>query len=468
MGLLSFLFHSISNFDNENSQKRSKTKMASISKQSKETQDRHRKMLAELLKRPENHECMDCRARNPTWASINLGVFLCIRCSGLHRQVGVHITQVRSCTMDLWEPHQIAFMQSMGNAKARAIWEATLPHDYGKPSENEDSQLVLQWIRTKYEKKRYYNASGGEAFDKGRVEATPLTVSQAKVSKKKKEKNTDPSDGASPASVPPVASVHNPPASPVNEFSYDQFMSPVVQSPRGPSDSPAPSAFSFVNHDDGPSQFAFVAQTSADAAPTAFQEVPLVVDDATGTQTAASAFSFLNCASAPQEAEIAVVAPPIEESPVTAGESAFSFIAAPSPSAPEATPQADPAAARPALPHDSLLVFDEDVTQRRYPPLIHGHFLSPEPPVNKGIVFDPFENDAHTAQASAQPLTQSTPIVAQNAGAVTTSGTATEVTEVPLALPSDQNALLLAMQQQLQQQMLLLQQQLAAAQLQQQ
>eukprot|EP00672_Neobodo_designis_P020985 CAMPEP_0174831080 /NCGR_PEP_ID=MMETSP1114-20130205/2900_1 /TAXON_ID=312471 /ORGANISM="Neobodo designis, Strain CCAP 1951/1" /LENGTH=401 /DNA_ID=CAMNT_0016064901 /DNA_START=59 /DNA_END=1264 /DNA_ORIENTATION=- len=141
--------------------------MASISKQPKEMQERHKRILTGMLKMPENRECADCRARNPTWASTNLGVFLCIRCSGLHRQVGVHITKVKSCTMDLWAPEQVAHIQKLGNAKGKAIYEAKLPPHYGKPAESEDSGLVLQWIRAKYEKKKFIHDNPQSVIDSG-------------------------------------------------------------------------------------------------------------------------------------------------------------------------------------------------------------------------------------------------------------------------------------------------------------
>ena len=51
--------------------------------------------LARIVALPENRLCVDCSSRAPTWASFNLGYFVCIDCSGIHRQIGTHITKVR-------------------------------------------------------------------------------------------------------------------------------------------------------------------------------------------------------------------------------------------------------------------------------------------------------------------------------------------------------------------------------------
>merc|ERR1739838_968508 len=74
--------------------------------------------------RPGNKSCADCHMPNPTWASLNLGVLVCIECSGIHRNLGSHISRVRSLDLDEWPPGHIAVMTSLGNYIANSVWEA--------------------------------------------------------------------------------------------------------------------------------------------------------------------------------------------------------------------------------------------------------------------------------------------------------------------------------------------------------
>ncbi|XP_057542143.1 ADP-ribosylation factor GTPase-activating protein AGD3 isoform X3 [Amaranthus tricolor] len=75
-----------------------------------------------------NDKCADCGAPEPDWASLNLGLLVCIECSGVHRNLGVHISKVRSLTLDVkvWEPSVILLFQSLGNTFANSVWEELL------------------------------------------------------------------------------------------------------------------------------------------------------------------------------------------------------------------------------------------------------------------------------------------------------------------------------------------------------
>ncbi|KAK9759397.1 Protein gts1, variant 2 [Basidiobolus ranarum] len=76
-------------------------------REKKKLDDRHEKILEELVKQPGNSACADCKASGPRWASHNLGIFLCISCAGIHRCLGTHISKVKSINLDTWTPEQI-------------------------------------------------------------------------------------------------------------------------------------------------------------------------------------------------------------------------------------------------------------------------------------------------------------------------------------------------------------------------
>ncbi len=122
--------------------------------QSKDVHERHMRILDMLLKKPENSVCVDCPSRSPRWASVNLGVFMCITCSGIHRGLGVHISKVRSTNLDTWLPEQIDFISKMGNARANAYWESELAPGTTKPSES-DRRKLEDFIRAKYARQAF-------------------------------------------------------------------------------------------------------------------------------------------------------------------------------------------------------------------------------------------------------------------------------------------------------------------------
>ncbi|XP_028766168.1 ADP-ribosylation factor GTPase-activating protein AGD1 isoform X2 [Neltuma alba] len=75
-----------------------------------------------------NDKCADCGKPEPEWASLNLGILICIECSGIHRNLGVHISKVRSLTLDVkvWDPSVLTMFQSLGNHFANSVWEEKL------------------------------------------------------------------------------------------------------------------------------------------------------------------------------------------------------------------------------------------------------------------------------------------------------------------------------------------------------
>ncbi|XP_062557349.1 stromal membrane-associated protein 2 [Armigeres subalbatus] len=118
----------------------------------KQIQEKCQLLLTKMLRDDDNKYCVDCDAKGPRWASWNLGVFLCIRCAGIHRNLGVHISRVKSVNLDSWTPEQVVSLEQMGNSRARAVYEALLPDGFRRPQT--DSALE-SFIRAKYEHKKY-------------------------------------------------------------------------------------------------------------------------------------------------------------------------------------------------------------------------------------------------------------------------------------------------------------------------
>jgi stromal membrane-associated protein len=117
-------------------------------------QNEYRRVLEDLLRLDENKLCADCKKTGPKWASVTLGIFLCLDCAGLHRNLGVHISFIRSTSLDTWKAEQIEAMKNMGNRKSNEIFEANLSSDFPKPNPG-DKMALGNWIRTKYVDKSF-------------------------------------------------------------------------------------------------------------------------------------------------------------------------------------------------------------------------------------------------------------------------------------------------------------------------
>ncbi|XP_059754314.1 arf-GAP with dual PH domain-containing protein 1 isoform X2 [Balaenoptera ricei] len=125
-----------------------------------------RKALLELLQRPANARCADCGAPDPDWASYTLGVFICLSCSGIHRNIP-QVSKVKSVRLDAWEDAQVEFMTSRGNHVARATFESKVPPFYYRPSASDCQLLREQWIRAKYERQEFTHPERQEPYSAG-------------------------------------------------------------------------------------------------------------------------------------------------------------------------------------------------------------------------------------------------------------------------------------------------------------
>ncbi|XP_036925184.1 arf-GAP with GTPase, ANK repeat and PH domain-containing protein 1 isoform X4 [Sturnira hondurensis] len=101
-----------------------------------------------------NSHCVDCETQNPNWASLNLGALMCIECSGIHRNLGTHLSRVRSLDLDDWPVELIKVMLSIGNELANGIWEESC-QGRAKPSLDSTRDEKERWIRAKYEQKLF-------------------------------------------------------------------------------------------------------------------------------------------------------------------------------------------------------------------------------------------------------------------------------------------------------------------------
>lgn len=116
--------------------------------------ERNNKILLDLVQQPGNNLCADCGTLEPDWASYTLGIFVCLNCSGLHRNIPA-VSRVKSIRLDLWDDSLVEFMRKRGNLSAKTIYEKNVPAFYYQPRQNDSIVLKEQWIQAKYERREF-------------------------------------------------------------------------------------------------------------------------------------------------------------------------------------------------------------------------------------------------------------------------------------------------------------------------
>ncbi|XP_063518651.1 arf-GAP with coiled-coil, ANK repeat and PH domain-containing protein 2 isoform X2 [Pongo pygmaeus] len=129
---------------------------------------------------PGNASCCDCGLADPRWASINLGITLCIECSGIHRSLGVHFSKVRSLTLDTWEPELLKLMCELGNDVINRVYEANVEKMGIKKPQPGQRQEKEAYIRAKYVERKF--------VDKYSISLSPPEQQKKFVSKSSEEK----------------------------------------------------------------------------------------------------------------------------------------------------------------------------------------------------------------------------------------------------------------------------------------
>ncbi|CAH1248119.1 ASAP1 [Branchiostoma lanceolatum] len=106
-------------------------------------------IISEVKRMPGNGQCCDCNAPDPTWLSTNLGVLLCIECSGVHRALGVHISRTQSLELDVLNTSELLLARTVGNMGFNDIMESRLDPSQ-KPTANSTMEERKEFIHEKY------------------------------------------------------------------------------------------------------------------------------------------------------------------------------------------------------------------------------------------------------------------------------------------------------------------------------
>ncbi|KAG8441646.1 hypothetical protein GDO86_010723 [Hymenochirus boettgeri] len=118
-------------------------------------EDLTKAIIDDVQKTPGNESCCDCGSSDPTWLSTNLGILTCIECSGIHREMGVHISRIQSLVLDKLGTSELLLAKNVGNNSFNEIMEGNLPSPSAKPTPSSDMTARKEYITAKYVDRRF-------------------------------------------------------------------------------------------------------------------------------------------------------------------------------------------------------------------------------------------------------------------------------------------------------------------------
>ncbi|KAE8599656.1 hypothetical protein XENTR_v10017275 [Xenopus tropicalis] len=118
-------------------------------------EDLTKAIIDDVQKTPGNEVCCDCGSPDPTWLSTNLGILTCIECSGIHREMGVHISRIQSLELDKLGTSELLLAKNVGNNSFNDIMEGNLLSPSAKPSPSSDMIARKEYITAKYVERRF-------------------------------------------------------------------------------------------------------------------------------------------------------------------------------------------------------------------------------------------------------------------------------------------------------------------------
>nr|KAF6404481.1 ArfGAP with SH3 domain, ankyrin repeat and PH domain 1 [Rousettus aegyptiacus] len=118
-------------------------------------EDLTKAIIEDVQRLPGNDVCCDCGSSEPTWLSTNLGILTCIECSGIHREMGVHVSRIQSLELDKLGTSELLLAKNVGNNSFNDIMEANLPSPSPKPTPSSDMAVRKEYITAKYVDHRF-------------------------------------------------------------------------------------------------------------------------------------------------------------------------------------------------------------------------------------------------------------------------------------------------------------------------